>query len=773
MTKVCDCRETIHACEALANDPALHFHHAPTRYEEGHELTVAITGVHPAVSGTATLRLDKFLGGGFAGQVYRARLEALCLPEGKNIPGLEVGRQYAIKIVIPPSGFSVWFRNTVYWLAFQGPFSSQVNHDACRAGLLLQKIVRRAAALRFGHETAIKDAYASFHDPGLRAFGEITEWVEGRTWRLEADDAPWLRRRWRDIPLNETESPEFVATRRFMAELVQLLHELGEPEFARQYEWWTMKSQPNVMHRTDIPSRGPGTTLCAIDFRAGLALLPFLPMSPGDFKLILSGLFRRGALVQFDRGDLTKLEAFVAAHAEHFADLTPAVAELKVRDRAYRRSLPDLSHHGWRLPFDSALRGDVRKGLVDGYLAEDSVDAGFAERLRGGGLRFVLFYLLGVLPFFGTRLRRIWGNASYRRHLAAFFGSAEYRGKALRGRAARGCIGWLRAGAIGEAHARTLTGYPALYMLERFTVGLLPAFLHRFLIEPSHVGRRIRDGWRFIRDFWTSEAAREKWFLDLLDEGERDGMLHPDERAAIAARVREPFIVKYLKCLAVHFATLPVTQIVSVSVGAGVAGWMLTKGHDWEEASAAFVGIVALFQVIPISPGSLCRGGYVLYLMIRERNWRDYLVACPLSFVKYIGYLAFPLQMATTYPSLARFLAGRGATQVVHIIPVFGEKGALLEHGVFDLTFNLPRTFATWARPRLGWLLTLWAVLGIGLTTSIFLRYDLSPRGPGASHGINLIIATICVFVLPRALFYPLLTRTRRSDPAETTETEA
>jgi hypothetical protein len=764
------CRETIGQCEALAADPSLHFRHPPGRYEEGHVLTVAITGVHPAVEGRATMVLERFLGGGFAGQVYRARLTELVLPEGQAIPGLEAGAHYAIKIVIPPSGFSVWFRNTLYWLAFQGPFSSQVNHDACRAGLLLQKIIRRAAALRFGRETAIKDAYASFHDPGLRSYGEITEWVEGRTWLLEADDAPW--RRWRANDLDETDSPEFVATRRFMAALVQLFHDMGAPEFARQYEWWTMKSQPNVMHRTDIPGAGPGTTLCAIDFRAGLALLPFLPMSPGDFKLILSGLFRRGALVQFDRANLPKLERFVAEHAEHFADMAPAIAELKTRDRAYRRSLPDLTHHGWRLPFDSALRADVRKGLVEGYRAQGSVDDAFAEKLRQGGLRFVLFYLLGILPFFGTRLRRLWANASYRRHLGAILADGEYRRNALRALAARGSVRWLRAGAIGPGYARVLASQPLTYFLERCTVGLLPAFLHRSFVEVGYLRRRLMAGWTFGREFWRSADVREEWFLDMLDAGERDGMLRPDEKRAIAARVKDPFIVKYLKCLAVHFATLPVTQIVSVITGGVVVGWLLANGHTWGQATLAFGATLAVFQVTPVSPGSLCRGGYVVYLMIRERNWRDYLVACPLSFVKYLGYLAFPLQMTSAYPALARFLAGRWATQAVHVVPVFGEKGALLEHWVFDLFFNLPRAFAKWAKPRLGLLLTLWALLGIGLMALIFHWFELPLSGPNAKYGVNLIIATVCVFVLPRVLLYPLLARNGHG-PGESKETES
>jgi hypothetical protein len=132
-------------CTELAHTAAssqLTIRHRPTRYETGTVLPISITGVFPAITGTAELTVDKFLGGGFAGQVYRCKLTALNLP--KPIPGLEEGKLYAIKIVIPPSRFSRWFRNTTYWLAFQGPFSSQVNYGACRAGLAWQKLVRRA-----------------------------------------------------------------------------------------------------------------------------------------------------------------------------------------------------------------------------------------------------------------------------------------------------------------------------------------------------------------------------------------------------------------------------------------------------------------------------------------------------------------------------------------------------------------------------------------------------------------------------------------------------
>jgi hypothetical protein len=101
---------------------------------------------------------------------------------------------------------------------------------------------------------------------------------------------------------------------------------------------------------------------------------------------------------------------------------------------------------------------------------------------------------------------------------------------------------------------------------------------------------------------------------------------------------------------------------------------------------------VGAFQITPISPGSLVRGFYVLYLVVRERNFKDYNIAVFMGFMKYIGYLAFPIQMAYRYPVLARFMAAHWATGAVHAVPVFGEHGALLEHFVFDLFYNYPLT---------------------------------------------------------------------------------
>ena len=297
------------------------------RYEAGDELSYEATEVAGKDTARVSVKIERFVGGGFAGQVYQVAVTGIEKAGSAvgSFAGLEVGKLYAMKILIPPSGFSVLFRNFVYALGFQGPFQLQVNPAAARSGALWQKFIRRAAKLRFGREDAVNDIHVTFVDSSLGSCGELSDWVSGRTWRLEVDEHLDTLKRWKkgkSFDPARLGSPEFRAKHDFMRRFVELLHEMGAHEFARQYEWSTCKSQPNCLKRLDT-NDNPETGLIAVDFRAGLALLPFLPMSPGDFKLIGQGAMR-GSLVQFDRGDLATLEQFVAAHKNDFGDMIAA-----------------------------------------------------------------------------------------------------------------------------------------------------------------------------------------------------------------------------------------------------------------------------------------------------------------------------------------------------------------------------------------------------------------------------------------------------------------
>lgn len=221
-------------------------------------------------------------------------------------------------------------------------------------------------------------------------------------------------------------------------------------------------------------------------------------------------------------------------------------------------------------------------------------------------------------------------------------------------------------------------------------MSILPAGLHRFVTDWPFAWEKLT--YLLLRPIrlYFNAALREQWLRDMLTEGQRKQMLSEDDAQIILRQVGEPFIQKYLKSLAVHVCTLPVTQVVSVSIA--ILYVLMHPEMPRVQAWGVGLGIIALFQVVPISPGSLTRGLYVLYLVLRERNFRDYNIAAFLGFFKYVGYLAFPIQMTYRYPVLARFMATHWATEAVHIVPVFGEHGALLEHWVFYLFYNWPLT---------------------------------------------------------------------------------
>ncbi len=706
------------------------------RYDPGRELTYEVTGVSPATKATLRLEVGKFIGGGFAGQVYRVKVLSV---DGGPIDGLAVGEYYAMKILIPPSSFSQKFRDVIYKIGFQGDFSLQVNPSAARAGAIWQKLIRRGAKIRFGTEKAVVDVMGTFFDETLGACGEISEWIDGRNWQFEVDEylgRHRLRRKGKDFDSGKGGSPEYWAKKEFMAGIVRLFHDMGAPELARQYEWWTAKSQPNVLKRLDADDESdPAAGLTAVDFRAGLALLPFLPMSPADFKLILKGI-ARGSLVQFDRGSLEQLRQFIDANAEEFADLRDALDELAVCERAYRNSLPDITHHHVRLLYDGELWSGILDGAVTGWRAKGLLDDAAERRLRRSRfltVAFAVFGLMGMLsvaagagvlattlaagalgwmwgavaagfivpvPIIFRWLRKLTGRGDLRRHYAKVLTSGNYLRRAFLAHVSETLIGWHRGKRVSASRARRLLARPVQFVIHTIFFSWMPAKLHRLLTDKKYDAEKLR--YYFVRPIklYFNEHDREQWLRDMVAGGRKKHMLTRDDAEHILSRIKEPFIQKYLQSLAVHLCTLPITQIVSVAVA-----WIYAATHPELsplEKTKAVGLILFVFQVTPISPGSLVRGLYVLYLVIRERNIRDYNIAVFLGFFKYIGYLAFPLQMAYRYPALARFMAGHWATEAVHIVPVFGEHGALMEHGVFDLFYNWPLTIRRRMRERAG-----------------------------------------------------------------------
>ena len=334
---------------------------------------------------------------------------------------------------------------------------------------------------------------------------------------------------------------------------------------------------------------------------------------------------------------------------------------------------------------------------VTGWKVRNLVDEQHERKFRSSKVLTLLFFVIGLIPFLGKFIRRIWGREDRRKHYAAMLKNWDYFMRAVRGRIAEKVIVWHRAGRV-DAEKAPKVAAGVLCFLCHLPLSILPAGLHRILTDRKYAKQRL--AYYFVRPIrlYFNAELREQWLREMMTEGQKKHMLSDEDAQVILSQINEPFIQKYLKSLAVHVCTLPVTQVVSVLVA-----WIYTRMHpelSAAETAVAVTAILVLFQVVPISPGSLTRGLYVLYLVIRERNFKDYNIAVFLGFFKYVGYLAFPIQMTYHYPVLSRFMAGHWATEGVHVVPVFGEGGALLEHWIFYLFYNWPLTIRRRMRKR-------------------------------------------------------------------------
>ena len=687
--------ETCKQLEAAFRKADLHRPMRIGHYDSGTELDYEITFIDSADTAIVSVLIEKFVGGGFAGQVYKVVLTNLQV-NGQVEPsagGLEIGGSYAMKILIPPSAGANFFRNFVYALGFQAPFQLQVNPTASRAGALWQKFIRAAAQHRFGDEKCVNDIHATFVDQRLGSCGEISDWVDGRTWRLEVDDHLDTLKRWRKgetVDENTLGSPEFRSKYTFMTEFVKLLHEVGAHEFARQYEWTTCKSQPNALKRTDT-NHDPTAGLIAVDFRAGLALLAYLPMSPGDFKLIWQGL-KRGSLVQFDRGNLDTLEKHVNENPDMYAALPNSkqmLTELKECEAIYRDSVPDITHNGLRLLYDGKLWGRLFDSAVTGWKTRNLFDPEKEAVFRGSKLKTLFFFLLGLIPFLGRFSRRIWVKGDWRKHYASMLSSIPYFGRAVRGKIAETLIGWHRTGRVDAATATALQENPIRFFLH-LPVSIFPAGLHRFMTDPSILKDKLY--FIFVRPYKLLRHThlREQWMREMIVQSQKKHILSDEDAKLILSQLDDPFIQRYLVALVLHILTIPVTQLVGGIIAA--VYWMYHPELSFWEALAYAGVVLGVLAVVPISPGSFSRGLITSVMAIRDRTVKEYNIALFLSYFKYIGYLAFPIQMTYRYPAMARFMAAHWATDAVHIVPVFGEGGALLEHWVFCLFYNKPLT---------------------------------------------------------------------------------
>ena len=214
-----------------------------------------------------------------------------------------------------------------------------------------------------------------------------------------------------------------------------------------------------------------------------LALLPFLPMSPGDFKLIFNGL-KRGSIVQFDRGDIDKLEEFVNAHRGDFADMSGLLDELKAAEDIYRNSIPDITHNHVRLLYSPKLWRTMLDSAVTGWKIRGLIDDEHEEKLRSCKVSTLIFFIIGLIPFLGRVLRRIWARDHWRKHYLSMLTNPRYLSRAIRGRIAEKVIAWHRSGRVNADAAMKLADSPINFFVH-LPISLLPAGLHRFLTDKN------------------------------------------------------------------------------------------------------------------------------------------------------------------------------------------------------------------------------------------------------------------------------------------------
>jgi hypothetical protein len=269
----------------------------------------------------------------------------------------------------------------------------------------------------------------------------------------------------------------------------------------------------------DATDDDPYTGLVAMDFRAGLALLPFGPMSPGDFSLIWKGICR-GSLVQFDRGDLKTLEAFVLAHKNEFADMMGMLRELKAAEEIYRNSVPDITHNHLKLLYSGKLWSTIFSSAIAGWKIKNIIDAPTQERFQKHKISVLPFSLLGLIPFLGSILRKAWGHAEWRKHYKNCFSSMGYFLKTLKGKWLERVMSWHRSGRITEREAPVLAQSLGIFLLH-LPLSILPVGLYKFMTSWEYAKAKL--ALIFVRpvQLYFNAQMREEWLADMVQQGKK------------------------------------------------------------------------------------------------------------------------------------------------------------------------------------------------------------------------------------------------------------
>jgi hypothetical protein len=349
-------------------------------YRRGERIERYVRGLDGKCLGLECFQIDISPGSGFAGQVYRAfPKNGLLLPESRvdcatqgavqaqELSGSFCAPPVALKVLRPRNPLKEFIRDLLFRLSFQQIFTPRVSEQAVRAGLIWQELLGIAARTQFHASGVLARPLGYFWEEESSSFVEVHEWVDGRNAIYEVDEGV-IRR----LLTHQPAPPEREMARKkqFMHRLVGLCHAIGAIGLARQYEWYTLVSQANVLTRLAPPASA--SEFVAVDCRPGLAVPFFLPLSPAHARLIFDGL-QRGVLAHFDEVDFARLDAFTAAHPQAFAATDGLIEQLKADDLSFRAGRPDLWHTRTRFLKEPHLRQSVRSAAISAWQRLDCI----------------------------------------------------------------------------------------------------------------------------------------------------------------------------------------------------------------------------------------------------------------------------------------------------------------------------------------------------------------------------------------------------------------
>ena len=104
---------------------------------------------------------------------------------------------------------------------------------------------------------------------------------------------------------------------------------------------------------------------------------------------------------------------------------------------------------------------------------------------------------------------------------------------------------------------------------------------------------------------------------------------------------------------------------------------------------------------VAISPSGILLFIYCVVQMIRNRK-TPYGTATLLAPFRAIGYLAFIVQIARTYAQFSGYLLTWCVCHLVKMVPVFGERGGLLNIWVATAVLSWPASWKAWVGNRKG-----------------------------------------------------------------------